>query len=103
MRTVCGAALAAASLAAAEEAFTGPDQWRLVNTNAVAAWNAAQAAQPGAKTWRGVAADPQRREVRLLAESADRPRECHIELSQRGVHVHLGDDYGQRDSGHHDH
>lgn len=70
MRTVCGAALAAASLAAAEEAFTGPDQWRLVNTNAVAAWNAAQAAQPGAKTWRGVAADPQRREVRLLAESS---------------------------------
>ena len=53
------------------EEFTGPAEWRLVNTNAVAAWNASQQklASPALKAWPGVVADAQKREVRLLAEA----------------------------------
>ena len=52
--------------------FTGPAEWRTVNTNGVRAWQAAQqaAASGGAvAVWPGVAADAVRREVRLLAEA----------------------------------
>lgn len=59
---------AALTLGAARAAeFSGPADWRLVNTNAVEAW---QAAQSGAtQVWPGVAADAKAREVRLLAEA----------------------------------
>ena len=61
----------AAGLTAAAKEFTGPDAWRLVNTNAVNAWNAAQRkqVQPSCKAYPGVVADTQKREVRLLAEA----------------------------------
>ncbi len=55
---------------AAATGFTGPADWRTVHTNTVAMWQAAQAqALPADAVWRGVAADTQRREVRLLAEA----------------------------------
>jgi len=52
-------------------AFTGPDEWRLVNTNAVRTWQEAQRSRASAtfKVWPGVAVDVQKREVRLLAEA----------------------------------
>lgn len=52
-------------------AFTGPDEWRLVNTNAVRAWQADQRGRVSAtfNVWPGVTADVQKREVRLLAEA----------------------------------
>jgi len=52
-------------------AFTGPDVWRMVNTNAVKAWQEAQRERVSAtfKVWPGVTADAQKREVRLLAEA----------------------------------
>ena len=50
--------------------FTGPDEWHTVHTNAVKAWQTAQSkALPADTVWRGVVADRQRREVRLLAEA----------------------------------
>jgi len=50
--------------------FTGPDEWHTVHTNAVVAWQAAQSKNlPADAVWRGVVADRQRREVRLLAEA----------------------------------
>lgn len=51
--------------------FTGPDEWRLVNTNAVRAWQEAQKSRASAtfRVWPGVAVDVQKREVRLLAEA----------------------------------
>ena len=65
--------LAAACLACAAQAkpFTGPDAWQPVNTDAIAKWQAGQQAQSSAqvRVWNGVAADAQRREVRLLAEA----------------------------------
>ena len=57
--------------AAAATEFTGPAEWRLVNTNAINVWNEAQRKQAPAvvKMWPGVVADAQKREVRLLAEA----------------------------------
>ena len=51
--------------------FTGPAEWRLVNTNAVSAWNEVQQKSSSAtlKVWPGVVVDTQKREVRLLAEA----------------------------------
>jgi hypothetical protein len=71
IRWMCGAGAAVAvvfSAAAAE--FTGPAAWQTVHTNAVNAWQAEQqkAAAAGG-IWKGVVADTQRREVRLLAEA----------------------------------
>lgn len=62
--------LVAASMARAG-AFTGPDEWRMVNTNAVRAWQETQRNRASAtfKVWPGVAVDIQKREVRLLAEA----------------------------------
>ena len=53
------------------EPFTGPGEWRQVNTNAVKAWNAEQRKRvsPQVAAWAGVVADRQKREVRLLAEA----------------------------------
>ncbi len=67
--TLLGLSLAARVGAATE--FTGPDEWRLVNTNAVSAWNAAQRnlAPAAGQAWPGVVADTRKREVRLLAEA----------------------------------
>lgn len=65
-----GALAACAVWRTAAADFTGPAEWRTVHTNAVAAWQAAQAqAVPADDVWRGVVADRQRREVRLLAEA----------------------------------
>jgi len=52
-------------------AFTGPDEWRLVNTNAVRSWQETQRSRASAtfKVWPGVTVDVQKREVRLLAEA----------------------------------
>ncbi|HOE60734.1 MAG TPA: hypothetical protein PK576_03745 [Kiritimatiellia bacterium] len=64
------AVLWACGVRAAE--YTGPAEWRMVNTNGVRAWQAAQQAAASGGTvavWPGVAADPVRREVRLLAEA----------------------------------
>ncbi|MFA6632642.1 MAG: hypothetical protein WCU90_10105, partial [Kiritimatiellia bacterium] len=67
---VVGALAACAVWRAAAAGFTGPAEWRTVHTNAVAAWQDAQAhAVPAGDVWRGVVADRQRREVRLLAEA----------------------------------
>ena len=57
--------------AAASTEFTGPAEWRLVNTNAVNVWSETQRKQAPAvvKVWPGVVADAQKREVRLLAEA----------------------------------
>lgn len=57
--------------AASAEPFTGPAEWRLVNTNAIHAWQLAQTAGGAGKVraWPGVVADPASREVRLLAEA----------------------------------
>ena len=51
--------------------FTSPAEWLTVNTNAVKAWMAERQAQssPSFRVWRGVTADLDRREVRLLAEA----------------------------------
>ena len=64
-----GASLAVTGVWA--ESFTGPAEWRRVNTHAVNVWNAEQQSRVSAtcKVWPGVAADLQKREVRLLAES----------------------------------
>ncbi|MEI7902871.1 MAG: hypothetical protein WCK89_21705, partial [bacterium] len=69
--TMLGLSLLAGVGAEAVE-FTRPGEWRLVNTNAVSAWNAAQQKQASAtyKVWPGVVADTQKREVRVLAEAA---------------------------------
>lgn len=62
--------LAAAQVVRAES-FTGPAEWRTVNTNGVRAWQKAQEERGSAscKVWPGVAADLAKREVRLLAEA----------------------------------
>jgi hypothetical protein len=51
--------------------FTAPEEWLMVNTNAVKAWQTKQQTQasPSFRVWRGVTADLERREVRLLAEA----------------------------------
>jgi hypothetical protein len=51
--------------------FTGPAEWRLVNTNAVARWQAEQSGRAGEEflALKGVAADKKSGEVRLLAEA----------------------------------
>jgi len=55
--------------------FTGPSEWRMVNTNAVEAWNSAQqkSVSPVVAAWPGVVSDKQKREVRLLAEAVGHP------------------------------
>lgn len=62
--------LVAASVAGADS-FTGPAEWRTVNTNGVRAWQKAQQERASAtfKVWPGVVADTAKREVRLLAEA----------------------------------
>lgn len=64
-----GVACAAGALRA--EDFVGPADWRLVHTNAVKVWAAAEQKSVTASdaVWPGVVADLQRREVRLLAEA----------------------------------
>jgi hypothetical protein len=58
------------ALAASAADFTGPASWQIVQTNVVKAWQAAQQkAVPPGDVWNGVAADRQKREVRLLAEA----------------------------------
>jgi hypothetical protein len=77
MRTVNGVAsvLLAAWMAAPQavraESFTGPAEWRTVQTNAVRAWQKAQEERASATftVEPGVAADSAKREVRLLAEA----------------------------------
>jgi hypothetical protein len=65
-----GAVLIALRAAAEAADFTGPASWRIVQTNAVNAWQAEQRkALPPGDVWNGVAADRQKREVRLLAEA----------------------------------
>ncbi len=59
----------AAAAGSRADSFTGPAEWRLVNTNAVQAWQAAQAGADTVKAWPGVVADVKAREVRLLAEA----------------------------------
>lgn len=51
--------------------FTAPEEWRMVNTNAVEKWVAERQSQaaPSLRVWRGVVADVAKREVRLLAEA----------------------------------
>jgi hypothetical protein len=57
---------------ACAEAFTGPAEWRLVNTNAVRDWQEVQQkrASETVSVWPGVVSDRQKGEVRLLAEAA---------------------------------
>ena len=64
-----GTVLAVCGASAIE--FTGPAEWRLVNTNAVATWNTEQQkrASSEVKVWPGVVADKSKREVRLVAEA----------------------------------
>lgn len=59
------------SLKLAAAGFTGPAEWSLVNTNRVAEWQAEQLKSGVARgaSWRGVVADTERGEVRLLAEA----------------------------------
>lgn len=69
---VLAGVFAAAALAVRAQGFTGPAEWRRVNTNAVARWQAEQAravAAEGGASWPGVVADVRKREVRLLAEA----------------------------------
>ncbi len=55
--------------------FTGPAEWRLVNTNAVNVWNGANQKKSSStfNVWPGVTADTLKREVRLLAEAVGHP------------------------------
>jgi hypothetical protein len=68
-------ALFLAGAAAGASKFTGPAEWRVVDTNAVRAWQAGQRKQASetCSIWPGVVADTQKREVRLLAEAVGHP------------------------------
>ena len=72
-RLAVGACLV--GLCASAKEFTGPDVWQIVNTNAVAAWNARQSkrASDDVAVWPGLVADRPKREVRLLAEAVGHP------------------------------
>ncbi|MBR4172149.1 MAG: hypothetical protein IKR48_10915 [Kiritimatiellae bacterium] len=59
----------ATSACAAQSQFSGPENWTMIQTNAIAAWQKAQAALPDCKVWNGVVADLKKKEVRLLAEA----------------------------------
>jgi len=70
-KSVLVAGVGLAGLCAAAKEFTGPDAWCLVNTNAVAAWNAQQQKRVSddVAVWPGVVADRSKSEVRFLAEA----------------------------------
>ena len=66
---IAGAVFVIAQSAEAIE-FSGPAAWQTVHTNAVKEWQAAQQKTAAASNvWKGVVADTQKREVRLLAEA----------------------------------
>jgi hypothetical protein len=75
-----GLSLLAGSVGAA--GFTGPSEWLRVNTNAVRVWQEAQQKRASAtcSVWPGVAADGQKREVRLLAEAVGHPAGVTVEF-----------------------
>ncbi|MCL2105200.1 MAG: hypothetical protein FWH21_09200, partial [Kiritimatiellaeota bacterium] len=58
-----------AACAASAKQFTAPDAWQTVHTNVLRKWQAEQKASDTVRVWGGVAADAQKREVRLLAEA----------------------------------
>ncbi|MBQ7189876.1 MAG: hypothetical protein IJR99_10715 [Kiritimatiellae bacterium] len=59
----------ALSVRAGQPQFSGPENWTMIQTNAIAAWQQSQAALPDCKVWKGVVADGKKKEVRLLAEA----------------------------------
>jgi hypothetical protein len=71
MKTTLASILAMAALTAAATEFTGPTEWQTVQTNAVNAWCEARQKQASAhcRVFRGVCADTDKKEIRILAEA----------------------------------